>query len=162
MGTPSPETDAPILTFVHIPRTGGIWVHELLRYLEIPFAYNGHEPLTKPTPRSFTVTRDPQSWLRSWYNLVKGMGKGRRQVTPCCAPLMALDYASFDCFRDSYERICPCFLFDLYASLGPACEKILDQVSLREDMIAMLRGWGYEFDPEVVRSFSARNVSRAL
>jgi hypothetical protein len=163
VGQPSLETSAANLTFVHIPRTGGVWVTEALKNQGVPLVDHGHVPLPEFTPRSFTVVRQRDSWLKSWYAMLdsRNMAPDRRSnVTPLCLPLLNLDYSSFESFCVSYDKECPSFYEDMNAKMICGCEQVLHQETLTEELIALLNQWNVEFDADRMRSFSRRNVSK--
>ena len=63
----------PQYVFIHLPKTGGIWVRNAIRSTGIPcYANDVHVPASDILPvlpghRSFTVVRDPVTWWRSFW-----------------------------------------------------------------------------------------------
>jgi hypothetical protein len=58
------------INFVHFPRTGGWWVHDTLKALDVPFvttiSKEPHQPPLDSLRPSVTILRDPVSWWDSW------------------------------------------------------------------------------------------------
>jgi len=55
-------------TFIHIPRTGGLWIAEILkRHLVVEAEYHPHIMPYLPQDRPIiAATRDPVTWWQSW------------------------------------------------------------------------------------------------
>ena len=55
-------------TFVHIPKTAGLWIGDILRrHFEVEQTYHPHMMPFTPDPRPvIAVTRNPHDWWESW------------------------------------------------------------------------------------------------
>ena len=161
--------------FVHIPKTGGIWLEEALPACGIRTA----QPETRdgvswrhPLPAdicghydfTFTFVRHPLSWYESWwkfqgghwYTFEPGVWHPQRVLEPCGAD----DFSSF--MRRCLERE-PGYVTRLYEwYIGPPGIERVDfvgrQEALVDNLVGVLRGLNCDFDETVLREHPRANV----
>ncbi len=171
----------PKSVFIHIPKTGGNWVREALQRAELPIKEARHRyHVTELRPAkphccqhsrlrdvseedrsgriSFAFVRHPLSLYQSWWAFKMQTGWN-------------------DVFE--FERLCksetfPEFLEKVLKHFPGWAGKIFNQIdvdgiqmigrqeNLTEDLIAILRAAGEEFDPDVIRNMPHTNVVGTL
>jgi hypothetical protein len=164
--------------FVHIPKTGGVWIEDALAALGIRTA----DPPMKsgvswrhPLPAdilgrfdfTFTFVRHPLSWYESWW---KFQAKRWTVFEPgAWHPQRVLEPCASDRFS-SFVRRCiehePSYVTRLYESyIGPPGVERMDLIgrseALVDTLVGVLRGLSYEFDETRLREYPPANVSEA-
>ena len=156
--------------FIHVPKTGGMWVTEALQEagieVEEEFGATPEHPLLSELERrgrfTFAFVREPLSWyasiwkFRNYFHLHKG-------PTEVQLPYDRFIELDFPDFIDNVSKQLPGFLSHHYAQfVGPQDQEI-DFVgryeSLVDGVISALRAADQDFDEEALRSFPPINVS---
>jgi hypothetical protein len=156
--------------FIHVPKTGGMWVTEALQEagveVEEEIGATPEHPLLSELERrgrfTFAFVREPLSWyasiwkFRNYFHLHKGPAEGQLPYDR----FIELDFPEF---IDSVAKQLPGFLSNHYEQfVGPRDQEI-DFVgryeSLEDDVISALRAAGQDFDEDALRSFPPINAS---
>jgi hypothetical protein len=156
--------------FIHVPKTGGMWVTEALQAagieVEEEFGRTPEHPLLSELERrgrfTFAFVREPLSWygsiwrFRNYFHLHK---------EPAEAQLPYDSYIGLE-FPDFIEQVAehlPGFLSNHYELfVGPQdseIEFIGRYERLEDDLVSALRTAGQDFDEEALRSFPPINVT---
>ena len=168
-----PSSDA---LFLHIPKTGGCWVEEVLPYIGVPT----EQPATLPGvsyrhclvsmfqrqhPFVFTFVRHPLRWYESWWKFQAG--KWPVHEPGVWHPQRSLEICRSDDFNQ-FIRLCidhePGYVSRMYEwYIGPVgfqyVKFIGRQENLADDLIEVLQLLGHEFDEQKLRQFAPFNVS---
>ena len=156
--------------FLHVPKTGGNWVTEVLESNELVFAHVAGKhagpaqlaPLEhlleiprrydRPNRASFRFcfVRHPLSWYESWYRMNVDRGWPEWAVDEDAwnpsVELNGLGASTFDRFIENVLRHRPGFLARLYRFYAADAHFVGRQEHLAEDLIAVLTLLGVEFD----------------
>lgn len=148
--------------FLHVPKTGGSWVTEVLRASGICGPALGHEHgWEHDEPWAFCVLRHPVDWYRShWaYQRQKKwkMWGGRSHPLNEILVIKNEDFGGF--VRECIDEA-PGFLARMYARFAERGEVVLRQETLRADLAGLggSRGWALNLGavPAAVNATHAR------
>lgn len=162
--------------FIHIPKTGGIWVRNMMKHLglnpiDVGDQHDYFPAVLRLESREFfekrfvfTIVRHPITWYQSrWAFRVKSGWQSRHPLDWWCAS------NDFHVFVDNVLKWAPngwcSWLYNSYAN--PPREKgepsLVDYVgrfeNLEDDFIYAMRQAGHDIDEEKVRNFKAVNSS---
>lgn len=132
-------------TFLHVPKTGGTWVYDVLKAAGIAETNIGQEHTSDCVGTwAFCVLRNPDAWWLSVYRHQVDSGwRGYIKTHPLhlvgrikpCSVLRWIEIASTE-----YAGFCG----ELFSKYAPACEYILQTERLRGGLakLAAIKGWG--------------------
>jgi len=144
------------MLFLHIPKTGGNWITEVLEInglikKNLPEKHDTLELLKKRHPnlkynKIFCFVRDPLSWYKSWfqYSTAKNWRNWGKYKWHPCKPLNGLGATTFNDFIKNIIDRCPSYVSNLYGLYTKDCDFIGKQENLEKDLIKVL-----EFDGEL-------------
>lgn len=152
--------------FLHVPKTGGTWVREVLNRIGVYTEDAGHQhdnyEQSKELRRRFlrfTVLRNPWDWYASYW-----AHRCKEQWTP---HWLLIDNAcrsySFPSFLSMVVAYHPGFLTRLYDSYAPELDESLPPIevfktrTLTEDFTQYLDAMKIQFDPKDVRELGKVN-----
>jgi len=161
----------PRSVFVHIPKTGGVWVRRAIAQAGLPTVEAGHAPITAGNMHNatryinardriqFAFVRHPLNWYASFWSF--RMFSGWSSLP---APLDACMSADFDRFiRNALRAFPQGWVGHLYRRyLGPTLDGagfIGRTERLAEDLVHVLRLAGESFDEAKLRAVPQLNVS---
>ncbi len=169
--------------FLHVPKTGGNWVRDMLEANDLVFAHLGGKhagpvqlaPLRRllQTPDrydrpnrplfTFCFVRHPLGWYESWFRMNVALGwpdwaTDADAWNPSCA-LNGFAAPTFDGFIEHVLRRRPGFLSSMYASYARGALVVGRQESMAEDLGTVLRFLRAPFDERSLRSRPRTNVS---
>lgn len=159
------------IVFLHIPKAGGTWIHNLLMHLNIG-AYNiGHRHEHFPNifstyPRKFfeerlcfTVVRHPIYWYQSrWAFRLKNGWQAMHPLDWNCAS------NNFHQFVDNMIKYMPNGWcndeYSRYIDFEPQLIKFIGRCeTLADDFIKVMRMAGHDIDEQIVRNYPPANTS---
>jgi len=156
--------------FIHVPKTGGMWVTEVLQEAGVEvseeFGATPEHPLLSELERrgrfTFAFVREPLSWygsiwrFRNYFNLHKGPAEGQLPYDR----FIGLDFPEF---LENVATHVPGFLSKHYELFVGPRDAEIDFVGryerLEDDVVSALRAAGQDFDEEALRSFPPINVT---
>lgn len=169
--------------FLHVPKTGGNWVSDVLEANDLVFAHLGGKhagpeqlaPLRRllqipdrydrPNRPLFTFcfVRHPLAWYESWFrmNAARGWPEWAADAdawNPSC-DLNGLGAPTFDGFIDQVLTRRPGFLSGLYASYAGGSHFVGRQESMADDLVTVLQFLQARFDERSLRRRARVNVS---
>jgi hypothetical protein len=164
----------PNSVFIHIPKTGGTWVGEMLKkqglFLEELLAkktepnfllHSAHNvPLRnkefQTRPHRFCFVRNPLSWYRSYWIFHNSI----RWNNDTC--ISRLNDKFFEKYIKNIVEYCSknktSFLFDLYFMFTKYCTFIGKQETLRADIITALTQANESFREKIIRDQVSVNI----
>lgn len=173
--------------FLHIPKTGGNWVAELLEVNNLVFAYFGEkhanleqinsferwfrlsQKYAKPNKpfTKFCFVRNPFSWYESWFKMQCQLNWPRWGSEPDVwhpnAALNGLGSQDFNEFISNILKRCPGYVTQLYSWYTlPAIDFIGRQERLADDLIKILETLGADFDDDAIRKAARVNKSEEI
>lgn len=162
--------------FLHIPKTGGSWVEDVLTHLGIetqgvrtlPGATLRHPLVCQIEQRfdfSFAFVRHPVTWYKSWWKYQTPQWLPHEPGN--WHPQRVLDRCGHDDFAQFIRQVLerePGYLTRLYEwYIGPPdwmhVKFVCHYESLAEDLATVLRYLRYPFDEQALRRFPPVNVS---
>jgi len=167
--------------FLHIPKTGGLFVEAALKAAEIrmdpwPRVRDGmsarHAPVwahLRTYDFVFTFVRHPLTWFESWWRFQQA--KGWKQWEPgCWHPQRCLEPFAQLPFLEHVEQVLrhqPGYVTRLYEwMMGPPDSGLVQfvghQESLVDDLCNVLGRIGYKVNEERIRSCPPTNVGRSF
>ena len=170
--------------FLHIPKTGGNWVAEVLEDSDLVFAHFGEKhcnmdqintfeewfrlPYKYSKPNKpffkFCFVRHPLRWYESWYKMMCPLGWRDWGIDVNVwhpnAMLDGLGDMNFNTFITNVIRKRPGYVTELYGWYTTSgIDFIGQQENLADDLIKVLNILEVKFDEDRVRSFKTVNVS---
>ena len=173
--------------FLHIPKTGGNWVSDVLEDNSLVFAniggrHCGMEQLTaleklfrvsyhysKPNKPffKFCFVRHPLRWYESWYKMMKGLdwhhwNVGAEDWFP---PVMlnGMGDQEFNVFVRNVLQHRPGFVTEMYSwYISHGVHFVGRQENIVDDLISVLNFMNIQFDETRVRNFKPVNVSMKM
>ena len=161
--------------FLHVPKTGGIWVKQVLTHIGINYQELGHQhehypSLSKHKPPEFfqdryvfTFVRHPITWYQSRWAFRMKMGwQAQHPLDWNCAS------NDFNTFVQRTLSFCPAgwctWLYNSYINhYRPDGRCLVDFIgrteNLTDDLISVLNHVGHDFDESQVRQYSETNTS---
>lgn len=143
--------------FLHIPKTGGMWVRQVLTRLGICRKMAGyHRDLAHARNvwdddiKCFTFVRHPADWLRSyWIDRLRAGWGGDTAIGRMCGA------ATFEEFTAKYLRLLPGYITEYFrhfcgAEDDPNPPLVRLHRNLRQGLIEMLEILGEDFDRDVI------------
>jgi hypothetical protein len=155
----------PRSCFLHVPKTGGIWVREAINVSGVAFEecaidhiHIGLKDCPCPEKYKFAFVRHPLDRYRSYWQYKMGAGWGIHNSfdRDCCSA----DFHDF--IRKVLEKHPGICGRDYTQYVGPPeneIEFIGKYENLVEDLIQALRNAGEQFDEQAIRSLPPKNVS---
>lgn len=156
--------------FIHTPRTGSTFCHDVMRNMglikgEIGHRHDKWENLNQneqynSKPFKFCFVRDPLDWYKSYWAF--RMTHGWRPDVRTDMNFLDLycrsdDFETFIC--NIFKRYPNGFIGDLMLRYQFNCDFVGRYENLREDLIKALRLASERFDPDFIRSYQVRNAS---
>lgn len=177
--------------FIHIPKTGGNWVSDVLEeeglvlahvsgkhasdqladfesFFRQPYAYS------KPNRAlyKFCFVRHPLRWYESWFRMqqaqgwpMRGDASGPGGLLPFWNPTAELDRLGgddFNVFVGNVLRQQPGFVTAMYRRYARGVHFVGRQETLVDDLISVLRKLGVSFNEARIRAHAPVNVSKPL
>lgn len=169
--------------FLHVPKTGGNWVRDVLEANDLVFAHLGgkHAGPTQLAPLrrllqipdrydrpnrplfSFCFVRHPLAWYESWFrmNVARGWPEWSSDAdawNPSC-DLNGFGAPTFNGFIEHVMSRRPGFLSGLYQSYAAGADFVGRQESMVDDLISVLGFLRAPFDERSLRRRARVNVS---
>jgi hypothetical protein len=164
-----PTLILPRSRFLHIPKTGGVWVSEVLKKVSgLNYAvceqWDGHLDLHHAPGQglfTFAFVRHPLHWWRSYWAM-REFGEWANAAWFCDVQCRSSNYAYFiECVLDK----CPGMCSDLFETYVGTPEAPIDfvgrQENLQEDLITALKLAGEVFNEPAVQMVPPLNVGRS-
>ncbi len=171
--------------FLHIPKTGGNWIADVLEDQNLVFAHFGekHANLTqilefekwfrvtskysKPNKPffKFCFVRHPLTWYESWFKMQTTQGWPNwgddSNIWHPNAMLDGLDSPDFEIFITNVLKRRPGYVTELYGwYTTPGIHFVGRYENLADDLITVLKFLNVRFDEEKLRKFKPVNVSK--
>ncbi|MCB9109935.1 MAG: sulfotransferase family 2 domain-containing protein [Anaerolineales bacterium] len=170
--------------FLHVPKTAGNWVADILEKNDLVFSHFGgkhsnmeqintfekwfnlpeqyyrpKQPFTK-----FCFVRNPFGWYESFFKMQRKLNWPKWGVDPAVwhpnAALDGLGSQDFNMFVSNVLKRCPGYVSNLYGwYLLPRIDFVGRQENLAEDMETILEGLGVSFDRDVLWKTAPVNKS---
>lgn len=154
--------------FIHVPKTGGHWVKEVLKHCNISF--NPAKPITNccpahgfvsdyaPASSTFCMTRDFDSWLKSWWCF--HAANGNRQID--YQPGIQHNYRHLappmpDWHTWSVESRDDCLKY--VADMQHGCDVVIDVADRVKGLGDFLRSRGYNVTDDQIAEVKPANVT---
>ena len=172
--------------FLHVPKTGGNWVSEVLESSDLVFAHVGgkhagpaqlapleqllHVPhrydrTNRPLFR-FCFVRHPLRWYESWFRMCVARGwpqwAADDEVWNPSVELNGLGADTFNGFIENVLRERPGFLSGLYDCYTKDAHFVGRQEHMAEDLLIVLTYLKTTVDEALVRGYQPTNVSEAV
>lgn len=165
--------------FLHIPKTGGIWVERALAAAGIGFEQAPMKAgvsqrhalaadLAGSYEFSFTFVRHPLQWYESWWKFVAmTWPQWEPTVWHPQRDLEACAEDEFPAFIENCIERQPAYVTRMYEWYvgAPGLDRVQfvgHQEHLADSLIGVLRGLGYGFDEQLIRGQPSANVSDSL
>jgi len=173
--------------FLHIPKTGGNWVADVLEDNDLVFAHIGEKhssmdqilefekwfrvPYKYSKPNKpffkFCFVRHPLKWYESWFKMQTASGWPKWGEDPGVwhpnAMLDGLGDTDFNTFITNVLREHRGYLTRLYGwYTSPGVHFIGKQENLADDLVSVLKFLNVKFDQERIRSFKPVNASENM
>lgn len=172
--------------FLHIPKTGGNWVSDVLEAQQLVFAHVGGKhaglnqlaPLRRllATPRRydrpnrelvpFCFVRHPLAWYQSWFRMNVALGwphwDSDDDVWNPSVALNGITAPSFAAFLERVVTERPGFLTALYEAYTRDAHFIGRQERAADDLVTVLQLLSLPVDPAGVRRHPQTNVGSAV
>ncbi|TWT89101.1 hypothetical protein Mal64_25930 [Pseudobythopirellula maris] len=175
--------------FLHIPKTGGNWIREMLKELDLIDRQLGHKHADharylaaarsetgwrrriQPSPKrpfTFCFVRNPLKWYESWFKYQsqpkwnwRDWGDAKDPDNwHACAMLNGLGGSDFNAFVERALDKRPGFVSEMFGWYdAPAVDFVGRQENLREDFLKAIKAMGLEVDEDRVREFGKVGVS---
>lgn len=168
--------------FLHIPKTGGIWVTKVLEEMGLVERSIGHKhadidhillskeyaALAKNKPFMFCFVRHPLSWYESWFKYMSQPSRqwrdwGNETDIKNWHPnsmLNGLGAPQFNQFVNNAAQKRPGYATELFGwYTKPPIDFVGRQENLRGDLITALKLANIDFDPAIIRNYPEAWVS---
>lgn len=163
--------------FLHVPKTGGIWVQAALKAAGIATTWasvrlgvsTGHAPLwgyVHTYPFAFGFVRHPLAWYSSYFRFQCANGWPNWEAPSwhpqaCLAPYASLTFAVFVQMVLAHEPSYVTRMYEWY--FGPPGTMYIDaighQETLAQDLVAILTRLGYQGHEEPIMATPMANES---
>lgn len=155
----------PNSRFIHIPKTGGVWVERSIDYfvqgseaINVPHPHQGVRQCPGGGKFTFAFVRNPLEWYRSYwaYKVFKGWDEENWFDTKCANSLFpAFIDRMLDRQPGYFEHVC----FGLLGANGEGADRIGRQESLADDLVGFLSEAGETFNEVKIRNKEPGNVT---
>lgn len=156
----------PQSVMIHIPKTGGLWAREAIRRCGIPLrVHRQHDDRVPVEARGrfrFAFVREPAEWLRSFWAYHERRGWRDYDDSPVFAFYAFRGDGGFAGFVERYLERGAGGVNRLFARYTSGCQFVGRTETIRRDLAEALQRAGERFDPQVLATFPAYNVSREL
>ena len=150
--------------FLHVPKTGGKWVAEVLSRLDLIERKLGkkHDDTNHLDCLDYTFcfVRHPFNWYESWFKYQTALGWlefGNADEWHPCRDLNGLGGLNFESFLSDVLTYRPGFVSRMYS--GYQADFIGKQESLADDLIRVLGIMEIKFNPDDIRAIAPIGVS---
>jgi len=138
------------MMFIHIPKTGGNWITEVLKINNLinralPEKHDTPEIIKSKYPninpiKKFCFIRNPITWYESWfqYATMKNWRNWGKHKWHPCKRLNGLGDKAFNKFIENVIKHCPSYLSNLYSLYTKDCDFVGKQEDLEKDLVKTL------------------------
>ena len=156
--------------FLHIPKTGGTWVKQILVQLDLaerdpvraeplPKIFGGKHAVSEFNGFAFCFIRHPLTWYESFFKYQTKIGWKNYSKSHPMSPLNGTRSANFNDFINKCLKASPRYLSKMMEPFIERADFIGKQENLTEDLIKVLRRLNLNIDESYIKKYKMINRS---